>query len=244
VDTTSSDFGLFQRIRGKIRYHVKPILDAFDLIYYRIFKSGKFIFNKIEFPYFYALHNETFKNERAVEVPIAMNYVAKYSGRRVLEVGNVLSHYFNFSHTIIDKYEKGNSILNFDITEYRSNDKYDLIITISTLEHVGWDEYARYGNNTTANHKDPELLLTAISNLKRILNKNGTIIATMPLGFNIYLDSLIESQKTGFSEVYFLKRISKDNKWIQVPYAEVKGAKYSDPYPCANGVIIGIYNTN
>lgn len=171
-----------------------------------------------------------------------MQYVRLYQNKKVLEVGNVLSHYFHCEYTINDKYEKGDSVLNYDITDYSSNEKYDLIVTISTLEHVGWDEYSRYGDNATIKHNDQKLLLKAIKNIKQMLNPNGTIIATMPLGFNNYLDSLIESQESGFSEVYFLRRISKDNKWRQVSYPEVKGTKYSNPYPCANSVVIGIYH--
>lgn len=81
------------------------------------------------------------------------------------------------------------------------------------MEYVGYNKYPRYGPNTTTKQNNPELLIKAIKNIKQMLSPNGTIIATMPLGFNKYLDSLIENQDTGFSEVYFYKRISKDNKW-------------------------------
>ena len=42
------------------------------------------------------------------------------------------------------------------LTSLAATDKYDLIVTISTLEHVGWDEEPR----------DPSKVLRAIENLK------------------------------------------------------------------------------
>ena len=47
--------------------------------------------------YKYSTHeyNETWKNERTVEVPIIWEYVKEYKGKNILEVGNVLSHYLD-----------------------------------------------------------------------------------------------------------------------------------------------------
>ena len=44
-------------------------------------------------------------NERAVEIAVAMDIVRRYKGKNILEIGNVLSHYFTFEHDICDKYE-------------------------------------------------------------------------------------------------------------------------------------------
>ena len=48
--------------------------------------------------------------------------------------------------------------------------------------------------------------------------------------------------KLNLTETLFYKRISSNNKWIQVKYEDIIGIKYNDPYPCANGLLIGIYN--
>ncbi|HAL04611.1 MAG TPA: hypothetical protein DCP58_05820, partial [Verrucomicrobiales bacterium] len=56
---------------------------------------------------FYHGYNMTWANERAVEVPIAREYLGRHTGQRVLEVGNVLSHYGDVDHVVLDKYEQG-----------------------------------------------------------------------------------------------------------------------------------------
>ena len=65
------------------------------------------------------------------------------SWKKILEVGNILSHYFSVNHDIVDKYEKDVDVINQDIIDYHPNKKYDLIVSISSLEHVGEDETPR-----------------------------------------------------------------------------------------------------
>jgi hypothetical protein len=59
----------------------------------------------------------------------------KYKGKVIRKIGNVLSHYVISDHVIVDKYEFGNSILN-----YSPGTKFDLIVSISTFEHLGYDK--------------------------------------------------------------------------------------------------------
>jgi hypothetical protein len=66
--------------------------------------------------------------------------VKRYKERNILEIGNVLSHYFPVNHDIVDKYEKADGVINQDVVHFYSPKKYDLIVSVSTLEHVGWDE--------------------------------------------------------------------------------------------------------
>ncbi len=73
------------------------------------------------------------------EIPIVCGFVNKEKGK-ILEVGNVLSHYFTFEQVVVDKFERGEGIINEDITTLELNERYDLIVSISTLKHVGWDE--------------------------------------------------------------------------------------------------------
>jgi hypothetical protein len=67
------------------------------------------------------------------------------------------------------------------------------------------------------------------------------MIVTLPLGYNSYVDRLLEENKINFTERYCLKRISKDNKWKEVTYEEVKGAKYGSPFPFANAIVILVF---
>jgi len=80
------------------------------------------------------------KNERCVEVPLAKSIVDKEKGR-ILEMGNVLPHYYkNARWDVLDKFEKGKNILNADIASFKPKNKYNLILSISTFEHIGLDE--------------------------------------------------------------------------------------------------------
>ena len=63
------------------------------------------------------------------------------------------------------------------------------IVSISTMEHVGWDETPR----------DPKKIPLALENLTtRCLAPGGEIVVTLPIGYNTYLDKLLkELEKRG-----------------------------------------------
>lgn len=198
---------------------------------YKLFKSfRRFAFEGRTYQYVYAWYNKTWTNERAVELPIVSKMVKDNRGRRILEVGNVLSHYFPADHDILDKYERGNGVINQDVVDFRPSQKYDLIVSISTLEHVGWDEKP----------KEPEKFLAALENLKGLLAPDGTLVATLPLGYNPEMDHQLQANKCHLTHVYYLKRISQDNRWIECESHDVQGVKYDEPFPYANGLVIGL----
>ena len=105
----------------------------------------------------------------------------------------MLSNYVHFQHDIVDKYEKAEGVINQDVVDFQpaenENDKYDLIVSISTIEHVGWDETPR----------DPKKIPRALENLTtKCLAPRGEIVVTLPLGYNTYLDKLLkELEKKG-----------------------------------------------
>lgn len=186
------------------------------------------------YPYFRHDYNSTWTNERAVEVPVVMQFYRRHSSRgteEILEVGNVLSHYYQFRHDVVDKYEASEGVLNCDVIDYNPGKKYDLILSISTLEHVGWDEEV----------KDPEKILLAISHIQSLLKTGGRLIVTLPLGYNPPMDEMIVSGKIRFPVQYYLKRVSTANMWKQVGAEDVIGIKYGEPFPFANGLVIGSY---
>ena len=137
-------------------------------------QNHTFVFRGRVFPYFYSFYHATYANERAIEIPIMMGIVEENLAKRILEVGNVLSHYFDFEHTIVDKYEVGEGVINEDVAEFRTGTKYDLIVSISTLEHVGWDEVPR----------DNSKIFRAVSVLKSLLSAEGMMIISVPVGQN------------------------------------------------------------
>lgn len=204
------------------------------LYYYKIFNLPKnFIFEGKNYNYFYHQYNTTWRNERTIEIPIIWDIVKKYHGKEILEVGNVLSHYFNVDYDILDKHEKAKGVINKDVANFQSPKKYDLIVSISTLEHVGWD----MGENL----KNPMKILQAIKNLKKCLAPKGKIIITLPLGYNFSLDELLEQGKIQFTKQYYLKRISRNNNWIQVDWDECCNEKYDFIHHSAKALLIGVY---
>ena len=205
--------------------------------YYKFFKSWKtFTFQQKNYKYLYHKYNTTWRNERAVEIPIIWDIVNNSKGS-ILEVGSVLPHYFTFQHDIVDKYEKAEGVINIDVVDISSPEKYDLIVSISTLEHVGWDENPSDSKKIMHTHKK---IIQAIEKLKGLLNPNGKIVVTMPLGYNSDLDELLRSGELTFTEQFFLKRFSKDNRWVESDWKGVENVKFNSPFPFGNGLIVGV----
>lgn len=177
-----------------------------------------------EYHYHYGLYNATWRNERAVELSIAQALLWEWRGSRVLEVGNVLEHYFVRHHDVLDRYECGRGIVREDITEFHPQVKYDRVISISTLEHVGWDEIERC----------PEKLLKALGNLQRnVLKPRGKMLLTLPLGYNGYLDDLLVAGKLPFEDVKCVGRGShKSRDWQEMEWSsdKVKEARCREGY--------------
>jgi len=75
--------------------------------------------------------------------------------------------------------------------------------------------------------------------LKKCLSSQGKIIITFPLGYNHFLDGL-NKKSIGFKEIFYLKRISKDNRWIETTFNKVKQVKYNYPFHNGNGIAVMI----
>lgn len=194
-------------------------------------RPGTFSFQGISHRYFYHRYNRTWLNERTVEVPLARAFLARAGERRVLEVGNVLACYVSISHDVLDKYEKGDGVMNEDVVDFRPRHPYERIISVSTMEHVGWDEAV----------KDPGKILRGLQNLiAHALVPGGKLFVTMPLGYNPNVDRSVETGVFPFQERYFLKRVSPRG-WREATYEEVRGSKYGSPFDAANAVFVGIF---
>ena len=190
--------------------------------------ADTFKFNGNGYSYCCSLFNFTFRTERAVEIPIALDYVERFEGKRIIEVGNVLNHYRKFEHDVVDKYEKVPGVINQDIAEYRPSKKYDLIVSISTIEHIGFDEEP----------KDKAKVVLALERMSDLLADNGTIIITFPWGYNTGLDAMLIDGRLKFDNTYYLKRISKNNKWRQTGLDEIRYARFGYPYPYGNALVV------
>lgn len=174
-------------------------------------------------------YNRTWRNERAIEVPIITDLVDQFQGRRILEVGNVLSHYLPITHTVLDKYESGAGLINADVVDYVPESPFDLIVSISTLEHVGFDEQPQ----------NPDKIGRALQHLTSLLVPGGRLVVTLPIGYNPHLDALLE-RGAGFNSLHCLVRSSWWNHWKQVDWEVARRARFNHYYPGTNGIVVGI----
>ncbi|MEL7061846.1 MAG: hypothetical protein AAGN46_17605, partial [Acidobacteriota bacterium] len=89
----------------------------------------------------YLIHPFVLDNERAVELALALDEIRRRPGDRLLEVGHVLAPFTAVERTVVDKYEKAPGVRNVDVLDLDpAVERYDLIVSLSTLEHVGHDE--------------------------------------------------------------------------------------------------------
>jgi SAM-dependent methyltransferase len=174
-------------------------------------------------------YGSAWKSERVVEIPVVWDIVCRNKGRRTLEIGNVLSHYFHVEHDRVDLYEKGPGVLNEDVETYTAP-PYDLVVSISTLEHVGWNQEP----------KDSDKVLRAFRNLERLTAPGGQLVVTLPMAYNPNIDAYLRAGQIGFTHRYCMKRVSRDNRWEQVDWKEIQNARFDSPFRRINGLVIGI----
>lgn len=207
-------------------------------LYHKTFKSRRtFTFQGKVYKYLCHRYNTTWKNERAVEVPIIWDIVQAAGRVRILEVGNVLSHYYPVTHTILDKYEGGEAIINEDVVDFHPSPQtaawfngYDLIVSISTLEHVGWEEVPF----------DPPKILRAFDNLRGLLAPGGRLVVTLPLAYNPVVDQMLRADNFNFDEEFHFVKVSRDNRWVQSRRIIGLITRYGYPFKKVNGIVIGI----
>lgn len=188
----------------------------------------KFAFEGRNLRYFYHQYNHTASNERTIEIPIARQFLRP--SLSVLEVGNVLNHYCPFPHDVVDKYEIAHGVTNCDIVDYTTSKRYDLIISISTIEHVGWDEPT----------KQPDKPVRAIHRMKGLLAERGIMLVTLPGGYNPHLDAFLDSGSCECRRHHRYQRTSWLNEWREVERF-TPGVRYRHPYPFANTLHVLIF---
>lgn len=135
--------------------------------------------------------------------------MSAFDKSQMLEVGNVLSHYGWRGHDVLDKYERAHGVINKDAVDFSPGRRYDLIPSISTLEHIGVDEAGADRNKA----------LKAVINLVGLLSRNGKLVATIPLGHNADMDALVTGSVSIPVQAHFLKKTSSSNQWEETDAA-------------------------
>jgi hypothetical protein len=164
------------------------------------------------------LHNNTAINERAIEIPFFVDLVNQYAGKRILEVGNVLDYYIpSHSWPVVDKYDtKDDLIINQDIEYFTCKGKFDLVVSISTMEHLNTFE-------------DALKAARAIEHIKEnLLAKGGQFWFSIPIGWDTILDAMIELD--GFDMSRVIKMIRMGSNWHQINSKTMDKDFFSIPY--------------
>ena len=191
----------------ELRKLAAPILIRRSPLYGRTFES----FGGRELPYWLHRHNLTWRNERSVEIPIAVDFLAAHGHGRGLEVGNVLGRYgLRRDWQVVDRYEVGPDIINVDIVDYAPAESFDFIVSISTLEHVGWDETPR----------EPDKVERAFHRLRSLLAPGGVMLVTAPLGYHPRLDEMLTTGALTPDEEMTLVR--DRDVWRRIPGVEAR----------------------
>ena len=151
-----------------------------------------FSVNGVEHVQLVQLHNRTWRNERAVEVPLAVAFLDGCVGP-TLELGNVLANYGRRGHVVVDKYEARPGVVNVDVDDYRPRERF---VAISTLEHVGLGRRAARPGQDPSGSPAPALPAPAL----------GPDARHLPSLLQPSLDTMITAGTLGADRQSFLVR--------------------------------------
>ncbi|MSU63261.1 MAG: hypothetical protein EXS31_12835 [Pedosphaera sp.] len=219
-------FGLAEVVLKPVRVLFAPVIIPF-------LSREFFSYHGRQLELFHHRYNMTWASERCVEVPVARFYLEQHAGGRILEVGNVLSHYSPIDHEVLDKFEKGPGVINEDVVLFAPADKYDLILSISTFEHIGFDD-----DSTSASAPK---ILAALAACRKLLKPSGRVIITVPIGYNLELDELIRTGTLGATRKTFLKKTGS-KLWLSVDQGTALECKYKEPFPYANAILVAEFD--
>ncbi|MEA2420847.1 MAG: hypothetical protein QOE60_3053 [Thermoleophilaceae bacterium] len=191
---------------------------------------GEFGFAGQRHRYLYHRYKWTWLTERAVEVPIARSLVDAHRPERVLEIGHVLGHYGEHEHAVVDKYEQAPGVLNRDVFDLDDLGRFDLVVAISTLEHVGWDEDPRDRGRSAA----------SLHAVQRSIAPGGKLLVTVPVGYHPGLDAAIQAGEFRFSSAGALRRSRFGPHWEEVAPGSVWGTPYDFLLYSARAVFVGV----
>ena len=194
-------------------------------------KTWVVAFQGRSYDYFYHRWNLTWRNERCVELPIVLDAVQKCDPPNVLEIGAVLRHYTNATWTVVDKFELASGVINQDIENYKPGKKYDLIVSISTLEHVGFDDEVKDTN------KINRVMAHIASNL---LSSGGTFLFTVSLGYNFDLDAKLHTDVFNLDGYAVYQKSLLTEQWCGVALDSVSGCIYGARCSGAGELFVGI----
>ena len=104
---------------------------------------------------------------------------------------------------------------------------FELILSISTFEHIGFDDDASVSSG--------EKILAAVRHCQGLLTESGRLVLTVPLGYNPDLDRLIVSGTLGVARQSFLVRRGF-SRWEECDLQTALAHPYRHRFPYANSL--------
>jgi len=162
-----------------------------------------FRWNGVTLKYFDHPYNHTARNMRRVEIPIVRWFIGQHGGAHILEIGNVLSHYGPVAWPVVDLRE---GPIREDVMKWKPErvQPVDLLISISTVEHIGFGKFARETAPTTP--------ADVMRRLRSFLAPGGQAIVTAPTAYNPALDDQVKSGEIGADKAWFM-RVVNEIEW-------------------------------
>jgi len=197
-----------------------------------------FVVNGRSFEYADSDYNCTRQNERAVEVPIAMALLchARAFDGAILEVGAVLPHYRpgwpSDGHICVDLFEPYPGVINADVLTWQPSQLFDLIICISTLDHL----------------RDEDEFCTALERMRAWRKRDGLLLVTLPygqpawIGGGKWLEQMIDSEAIGSDVTWRMDKVDPlHHGWEQICDEQAPRRAYNHPTAYANTVYMYIW---
>lgn len=147
-------------------------------------------------------------SERAIEIPLAIDFLSHYvKDEPVVELGCVLPYYIlkRDNHVVYDLADQHPQNVKRDIREMADADFCGNVISISTIEHVGLNEY---GIDVAGD-------VGAVDVLKRVIASAKRYFITFPLGHNIELDRYV-LKCINVGACYVTRTTRDPNDWVVI----------------------------
>ncbi len=205
-------------------------------------------------------------DERAVELPWVFAQLPERPGK-VLDAGSALNYGYLLERAPLNRAnltimtlapEKRcfwHRSISYVFGDLRRTDFcdgiFDIVISVSTIEHIGLDNTLLYTGDTSKKESDPLGFVPAIREYRRLLKPGGTCLVTVPYGcpgvhgwYQVFDAGLVQR----LIEAFQPKDCSIDyfgydaQGWHRATPADLAGAVFYDVHngePCANDFAAG-----
>jgi len=160
-------------------------------------------------------------NERRAELPLGAWFINQCEGD-IIEIGEVMPYHLkDIKHICYDYHPHREETIQKDAMSIDYTDKN--ILTISTIEHVGFGDYGL-----------EKIDGQALELLKMIIDNAKNYMITFPVGYNKDFEKDIVD--SGMD--YILLERNDNNFWKQVDHKDFSIYNYNSPYGSGNAICV------